>query len=62
MVKAIRASETLVYFYDNTRRYIPEICYLHTVILSPDASLIREVFPEALQPTLSLVLLFIEVP
>jgi hypothetical protein len=30
MMKAVRASETLVYFKETTWRYIPERCHLHT--------------------------------
>jgi hypothetical protein len=29
-MEALRTSETLVYFIETTRRYIPEACHLHT--------------------------------
>jgi hypothetical protein len=30
VMKAVRTTETSVYFYDTTRRHISECCHLHT--------------------------------
>jgi hypothetical protein len=30
MMGAVRTSETSTYFHKTTRRYIPEVCHLHT--------------------------------